>query len=101
MNQFWTPRCITADKAWTDGDFKSHCSDRGIRTSLVPSNTNSNIAIKSKHGIGIPVFLKPRSAIINAIEEVHALQSVFIPTELYKNDILSAFELAKFFTRSI
>lgn len=101
ISQFWLPSTVRADKAFMVGSFRQFCKDRDIKLAPIPLSRHSFNAIKSKHGIIRSIFFKLSRSYPDALVELLALQAVAISNDLYGNDTLSAFELAKGFTKPV
>lgn len=101
ISQFWMPTSIRADKAFVAGSFKAFCEGRDIKLSPVPPNRHNTNAIESKHGIIRSIFLKLTNAHPDLPKDLLAQRAVSISNDLYGNDTMSAFELAKGYTKPI
>lgn len=101
LSQFWLPDAIQADSAFAGSIFKNYLASRGIRLRLVPPRRHSRNPLESKHGIIRSIFLKLCAAEPNTSFDPHAIRSVSISNDLYGNDVMSSYELAKGFTKPI
>ena len=99
VSQFWYPDSIRADKAFQVGEFKRYAEKLGIPIHPVPPGRLSKNAIESKHNIIRTVFLRLKEADADAFNPIlGAYKAVSISNDLYGNDTMSAFELAKGFS---
>ena len=97
--QFWYPDSIRADKASQVGDFKEYAEKIGIPIHPVPPGRHSKNAIESKHNIIRTVFLRLKEAAADDFNPIlGTYKAVSISNDLYGNDTMSAFELAKGFS---
>ena len=101
LSQFWIPESVRADKSFLCGSFESFCDSRDIKISPVPPHRHSKNAIESKHGIIRSVFLKMKHAPPDVSHELLAMRAVSVSNDLYGNDLMSSFELAKGFTKPV
>lgn len=101
VNQFWLPESIHGDKAFAVGKFKQYMDERSISFRLVPPNLHSKNPLESKHGVIRSIFLKLRNAEPDVSPELHACRAVAISNDLYGNDVMSSYELAKGYTKPV
>lgn len=93
VSQFWYTDSIRAEKAFHVGLFKDYADKLGIATHPVPPGRHSKNSIESKHNIIRSIFLRLKE---NAGKDFDHSLAVNITNDLYGNDKMSAFELAKF-----
>lgn len=102
VGQFWYPDSIQVDKAFQVGEFKSYADKLGIQIRPVPPGRHSRNPIESKHNIIRSVYLRLKEAAgTDFAPKLAAQKAVSISNDLYGNDIMSAFELAKGFTNPV
>lgn len=102
VGQFWYPDSIQADKAFQVGDFKQYADKLDIQIRPVPPGRHSKNPIESKHNIIRSIYLRLKEAAGEDFDpKIAAHKSVSISNDLYGNDIMSAFELAKGFTNPV
>ena len=99
--QFWPPEAVQGDQAFTGDAFQQYLKSHGISFRPVPSRRHHKNTLEPKHGIIRSIFLRLQSASPNTSSALLALQEVSISNDLYGSDKLSAFELAKRFTKPI
>lgn len=101
MSQFWLPVSVQGDKAFAHGSFRKFLDESGVSFRLVPPRRHSKNPLESKHGIIRSIYLKLRVADPEGSSELHALRAVAVSNDLYGNDVMSSFELAKGFTKPV
>ena len=101
-SQFWYPDAVQIDKAFQVGCFKTHLDRLGIAIRPVPPGRHSKNNIESKHRVIRSIYLKLKHAAGPEHDAVKAsYKAVSISNDLYGNDTMSAFELAKGFTKPL
>ena len=102
VSQFWHPDSIRVDTAFMLGEFKKYTEQLGIPLLPLPPGRHSKNAIESKHNIIRSIFIRLKEAAGSDFDpELAPYKSVSISNDLYDNEIMSAFELAKGFSKSI
>ena len=102
VSQFWHPDSIRADTAFMLGDFKKYTEQLGIPLLPVPPGRHSKNAIESKHNIIRSIFIRLKEAAGADFDpKLAAYKSISISNDLYGNETMSAFELAKGFSKPI
>ena len=101
LAQFWTPDAVLGDKAFAGGKFREMLDKIGVKFRLVPPRRHIKNPIESKHGIIRSIFLRLRHANPDESAEVSAVRAVTISNDLYGNDVMSSFEMAKGFTKPV
>eukprot|EP00737_Agarophyton_chilense_P004521 gb/GEZJ01005755.1/.p1 GENE.gb/GEZJ01005755.1/~~gb/GEZJ01005755.1/.p1 ORF type:complete len:279 (-),score=33.01 gb/GEZJ01005755.1/:824-1660(-) len=102
LSQFWYPDSIRADKAFQVGSFKRYAKKLGIPIHRVPPGRHSKNAIVSKHNIFRSIFINLKEDAGSEFDpKVAAYKPLCISNDLYGNNTLSAFELAKGFSNPI
>ena len=101
LSQFWNPDYIQADKAFFNDEFQSFLRDRRIGLRPVPSRRHHKNPLEAKHGEIRSIYLRLKHANPGTDPRSLAHQSVTVSNDLYGSDTVSAFELAKGFTKPI
>ena len=99
MNHFWAPDCVQADPAFGNSEFGDYLSSLGTKFRPSPPRRHNKNAIESKHRVIRDVYIRLQAADPDGDRKLHALQAIRISNDLYGNDIASAHELVKGFTR--
>lgn len=100
ISQFWYPDALQADKAFQVGDFRKYADEIGISIREVPPGRHSKNPIESKHRVIRTIFLRLKaSAGSDHNAKLSAYKAVSISNDLYGNETLSSFEIAKGFTK--
>jgi len=104
LNEFWMPKALTFDPAFKNKMFEKFAEKYGIALRPLPPRRHSKNVIESKHRIIRDVYLRLKSAFkddptVNG--KILVNQSLRISNDLYGNDVMSAHELAKGYTRPI
>lgn len=99
VNHFWYPENIKGDKAFEEGAFSNYIKERDISFQLVPTGRHSRNPIESKHGSIRNIFVRLIDAYMQP--EIAAVKAVGISNELYGNTVMSAYELAKGYSKPI
>ncbi len=102
VSQFWYPESLHGDKAFQIGEFKLYAESLDIPIRPVPPRRHSKNSIESKHNVIRSIYIRLKEAAKdNHNAKLAAYKAVSISNDLYGNDTLSAFELAKGFTKPI
>ena len=102
VSQFWYPEALYGDKAFKANEFQSYIEELGITLRPVTPVRHSKSAIGSKHRVIRSIYLRLKESAgtrHNAI--LAAYKAVSISNDLNGNDTMSAFELAKGFTKPV
>ena len=102
LNQFWHPNKIQGDKAFNNGEFANYLQQLNIQFKPVPPKRHSRNPIESKHAIIRSVFirLKENAGIESNLQQL-AYQAVTTSNDLYGNNVMSSFEVAKGYTKPL
>jgi len=102
ISQFWIPSAILFDRAFKNTQFDDWMKNYGIDSNPIPPRRHNKNVLESKHRIIRDIFIRLKSANESNIQpEFLVQQSLRISNDLYGNDVVSAYELAKGFTRPI
>ena len=101
IGQFWPPDAVQGDQAFTGETFQQYLKSHGISFRPVPSRRHHKNTLEPKHGIIRSIYLRLQSASPTSNSAILALRAVSISNDLYGSDTLSAFELAKGFTKPV
>lgn len=101
ITPFWAPEYIQGDQAFNNDIFKNHLQTHGTGFRPVPPRRHSKNAIESKHRIIRDIYLRLVSANPDVSTKLLVLQAIRVSNDLYGNDVASANELAKGYTRPI
>jgi len=104
LSQFWEPEEVVFDRGFNNAPFKSFLSKYSISARALPPRRHSKNVIESKHRIIRDIFLRLKSADKDVNTESHKAliyQALRISNDLYGNDIMSANEMAKGYTRPL
>ena len=104
ISPFWTPKTVLYDQAFENGEFKNYLESHDIEIRPIPPRRHNKNVIESKHRIIRDVYLRLKSdtkAIDEKMDRLLVQQALRISNDLYGNDVCSANELAKGYTRPI
>ena len=101
ISQFWPPTAIQADGAFVNDEFKAFLNQYGIEFRPVPPRRHCKNPIDPRHGVIRSIFLKLKHAEPDVSDELHAIRSVRMSNDLYGTDTLSAYEMAKGYTKPV
>ena len=102
VSQFWYPESIHADKAFHAGNVKAHVDYGNIPMRPVPPGRHSKNSIESKPNVIRSMYIRLKESAGDGHDaSVASYKVVSISNDLYSNENLSAFELAKGFTKPI
>jgi len=101
ISQFWEPEEVQFDQAFNNDPFKEYLKMYGIYPRPVPARRHNKNVIESKHKIIRDIFLKLSFGKPEELGGLFAQQAIRITNDLYGNDVMSANELAKGYTRPI
>lgn len=98
ISQFWPPDAVHADGVFHNEAFQSFLAKYDIQLRPVPPRRPKGNMIVTSHGVIRSIFVRLCHSNITESAAVLAIQSVRISNDLYGNDVVSSFELAKGFT---
>lgn len=102
MSEFWTPNSVLYDPAFKNEEFQSWIAGYEISARPIPPRRHNKNALESKHRIIRDIYLRMKSASTEGMDnKVLFQQAVRVSNDLYGNDVIYAFELAKGFTRPL
>ena len=99
--QFWSPHTVVGDKAYDCEECLSYRSGFGSKFRLVPRQRHNKNPMESKHKVIRDIFIRLKSANQDKSSSLLAQQAIRISNDLYGNDVVSAHELAKGYTRPV
>ena len=99
ITPFWAPQYIQGDQAFNNDIFKNYLKKQGTEFRPVPPRRHSKNTIESKHRIIRDIYLRLKSANPDVSTKLLVLQATRVSNDLYGNDVASANELAKGYTR--
>lgn len=92
---------VRSDLAFKNETFVSFLNEIGAKLQPVPPRRHYKNVLESKHCVIRSIYLQLRSAAPDFDKHLHCYQYVAISNELYGSDTVSAFELAKGFTKPV
>jgi len=104
LSEFWAPDVVAFDQAFDSKLFDQFLQKYGIGKRALPARRHSKNVIESKHRIIRDVYLRLKSSFENdetVSESVLVKQAIRVTNDLYGNDVASAYELAKGYTRPV
>lgn len=102
MSHFWYPESIHGDKAFAVGDFKTYMDEVSISFRPMPPGRHSKNAIESKHKVIRSIYLRLKDAAGDRHNARYAsYKAVSISNDLYGNNTLGAFEMARGYTKPV
>ncbi len=101
ISQFWAPNSMQFDQAFDNEIFKNFLNVYGIESRPIPARRHNKNALESKHKIIRDIFIRLQSESDPSPEAMRAQQAIIISNDSYGNDVCSAYELAKGFSRPI
>ena len=100
MNDSFRARdCVQADPAFGNSKFGEYLSSLSTKLQPSPPRRHNKNAIESKHRVIRDIYIRLQAADPDADSTLQALQAIRMSNDLYGNDVTSAHELAKGFTR--
>lgn len=104
MSEFWAPNVIAFDQAFGSDVFVAFLDKYGIEKRALPPRRHNKNVIESKHRFIRDVYLRLKVAAENDPNDTKTVlvqQAIRITNDLYGNDVASAHELAKGYTRPV
>lgn len=101
LNPFWSPITVRGDTAFNNEQFISFIHEIGSSFGPVPPRRHQKNVIESKHGIIRSIIIRLQHAQPERDNRRLALQVLSISNDLSGSDIISAFEMARGFSRPI
>ena len=85
--------------AFYNSEFGKYLSSLGTKLRPSAPRRHNKKAIESKHRVTRDIYIRLQAADPDADSTLQALQAILMSNDLYGNDVASAHELAKGFTR--
>lgn len=102
ISRFWIPDSVLLDPAFNNDPFFSYVRSRGIQPRPIPPRRHNKNVLGSKQTVIGDVFERLKLASSTPTPVTLLIQQALrICNDLYGNDVLSAYELAKGFTRPV
>lgn len=102
VSHFGHPESIDGDRAFEEGDYKSYMNERDISFRPVPRGRHSENMMESRHNVVRSTYLRLKEDTgDNHNATLASYRAITISNDLYGNDTLSAFEMAKGFTKPV
>ena len=101
ISPFWAPEAIQFDQAFDNAKFQDYLQLYDITPRPIPARRHNKNVLESKHRVIRDIFLRLSDHQENTNEGLLIQQAIRISNDLYGNDVLSAHELAKGYTRPI
>ena len=99
ITPYWNPKFVQGDKAFNNSIFKQYSANIGSTFRPSPSRRHHKNALESKDRVITDTFLRLQASNSHSTELLLATQAIRISNDLYGNDVASANELAKGYTR--
>lgn len=102
VSHFWCPEAIRGDRAFCEGEFNKYIDHLDIKFELVPNGRHYKNAIESKNNVIRSMFIRLTEEDNNELDILlAAYKAVSISNTLYGNNALSAFDMAKGFSKPV
>ncbi len=101
ISQFWASNSMQFDQAFDNKIFKNFLNVYGIESRPIPARRHEKNVLESKHKIIRDIFIRLESESDPSSEAMRAQQAIIISNDLCGNDVCSAYELSKGFSRPI
>lgn len=101
ISQFWPPGSIQADNAFVENGFDKLRELYDIELRPVPPRRHQKSPIEPRHSTIRSIFLRLKSASPSTSDALHAIRAIRISNDLYGLDKMSAFEMAKGFSKPL
>lgn len=101
LSEFWPPDFVQGDKAFDNSGFKDYLAVYDVRFRPVPPRRHSKNVLESTHRIIRDIYLRLKSASTSEDPRLLVSKMFRISNDLYGNNIASAHELAKGYTRPV
>lgn len=101
ITAFWCPETILYDPAFHNSEFEDYVKALDIPIFPLPSRRHNINVLESKHRIIRDVYLRLKHANGSKPHPVLVVEAIRISNDLYGNDVMSAHELAKRYTRPL
>eukprot|EP00171_Calliarthron_tuberculosum_P001315 IDg1315t1 len=104
ISAFWTPDQCLFDQAFNNDIFKNYLLKLNISPRAIPSRRHNKNVLESKHRIIRDIYIRLKHQYGNDSDNLASVlvqRALRISNDLYGNDVMSANELAKGYTRPI
>lgn len=101
FSQFWPPNSIHVDGAFQNEIMKLFLSRYDVEMRPVPPRRHSKNPIEPRYCIIRSIFLRLKHSEPNVSDYLHAVRAIRISNDLYRSDTLSAYEMAKGYTKPL
>jgi len=106
ISAFWEPKAVQFDQAFDNSIFKTYLEKHNIEARPIPARRHNKNVLESKHKVIRDVFLRlvenyGDDTKENEFPSLIVQEALRICNDLYGNDVMSAHELAKGYTRPI
>lgn len=101
MSQFWPPDAVQADKAFDNNEFQQYLKVYDVSFRPIQTRRHSKNVLESKHRILRDIYLRLKSENPSTNPHLNVARMFRISNDLYGNDVASATELAKGYTRPL
>lgn len=99
--QFWPPNYIHVDGAFQNDIMETFVSRYDVKMRPVPPRRHAKNAIEPRHRTIRSIFRRLKHSEPDTSESIHAIRAIHISNDLYGSDTLSAYEMAKGFTKPL
>ena len=101
ITEFWPPHALQYDRAFATSEFEKFLDEYGIQKRRIPARRHNKLAIESKHRSIRDIFIRLEVANPQTEKSLLVHRALRISNDLYGNEVLSAHEQAKGYTRPI
>ena len=100
VSQYGYPESLLADQAFITDEFKRYADSVGMNLLPVPSRRHNKNVLESKHRVLRDIFnrIKECNSTSDSTDQMVVQQVMRIANNLYGNDVVSSYELAKGYT---
>lgn len=98
---FWPSVAVQGDQAFANEEFLMYLQSNDTTFRPVPSRKHHKNTLQPKHGVIRSIFIRLLNQNPNSNKSILALRAVSISNYVYGSDVMSAFELAKGFSKPL
>lgn len=100
VSQYGYSKSILADQAFNTDEFTEYANSVGMKLLPVPSRRHNKNVLESKHRVLLDIYTRIKENNSDTVcTDQMMIQQVFrVANNLYENDVVSAYELAKGYT---